>query len=113
MTVSPYCRAVSVNGQTYADPSEDLLYELMYDFELPHNGYLIVEGSGDDGWYVVAALLEDGTYEVRFRDPMRRVYRVQAGARLPEIVNDMIVWITDTARFHTARAAQAQHIWLD
>ncbi|MGW3725004.1 hypothetical protein [Streptomyces sp. NPDC000851] len=98
----------SENGEAYEDPSEDLLFELMRDFELPDNGHLIVEAVGDDGWYVVAALLEDGTYEIEFRDPARHVHRVETGTRLSDIANDMIIWIADTAGFHRARMARAQ-----
>ncbi|MER5912090.1 hypothetical protein ABT124_16700 [Streptomyces sp. NPDC001982] len=108
MIGDPYCRVEAEGGEAYDDPSEDLLFELMRDFVLPDNGHLIVEGVGDGGWYVVAALLEDGTYEIEFRDPARRVHRVETGADLSEIANDVIVWIADTARFHRARVAQAQ-----
>ncbi|WJY50243.1 hypothetical protein QRN89_10670 [Streptomyces chengbuensis] len=108
MSRSPYCRVESENGETYEDASEDLLYELMRAFELPDNGHLIVEGVGDSDWYIVAALLEEGVYEIEFRDPVRGVHRIETGSRLSEIANDMIVWVSDTVRFHQARAAHTQ-----
>ncbi|MGW4654404.1 hypothetical protein ACWEP2_08645 [Streptomyces sp. NPDC004279] len=106
MIDAAYCRVENERGDAYDDPSEDTLFELIRDFELPDNGHLVVEGVG--GWYIVAALLDDGTYEIEFRDPVRRVHRVETGTRLSGIANDMIVWIADTARYHRARTDGTQ-----
>ncbi|MFF1597623.1 hypothetical protein ACFVYV_08995 [Streptomyces mirabilis] len=108
MTAHPYCRLECENGEAYDDPSEDLIFDLMRSFEPPNNSHLIIEGVDGCEWYVVAALLEEGVYEVEFRDPARRVHRVDRASRLSEVANDMIVWISDTVRYHEVRASHPQ-----
>lgn len=66
----PVLRALPEIGQSYDDPSEDLLFELLGDIEQGNAGvFLIVERTTDPSGqtYAQAYRNEDGTYVVEHR----------------------------------------------
>ena len=67
---SPILRAISEAGQTWDDPSEDLLFMLLEDIDGGQGSYLIVERTADHSGqtYAQTARRDDGSYVVEYRD---------------------------------------------
>ncbi|WP_346227402.1 hypothetical protein [Microbispora maris] len=50
---------------------------MIEDFTHPDNTYVIIEPDEEDStWFASVALLEDGRYEVEYRDTLHREHRV-------------------------------------
>lgn len=67
---APILRAQTESGETWDDPSEDLLFELLSDVDSGSGTFLIVERTADvtGQTYAQALRLEDGRYLVEHRD---------------------------------------------
>ncbi|WP_207307649.1 hypothetical protein [Arthrobacter sp. S39] len=63
-------KAFNESGQTWEDPSEDLLFMLLEDIERGDEKFLIVERLADatQQTYIQSARNDDGTYVVEYRD---------------------------------------------
>jgi hypothetical protein len=66
----PMLRALTGSGQTWDDPSEDLLFELLSDIETGEEELLIVERTADKTGqtYAQVCRADDGRYQVEHRD---------------------------------------------
>jgi hypothetical protein len=67
---TPILRAIPEAGQTWDDPSEDLLFMLLEDIEAGKGTFLIVERTADHTGqtYAQAARRVDGSYTVEHRE---------------------------------------------
>lgn len=67
---APILRAIPEVGQTWDDPSEDLLFMLLEDIEAGEGTYVIVERTSDSSGqsYAQAARRDDGSYIVEHRE---------------------------------------------
>ena len=66
---SPLLRALTENGDTYDDPSEDLLFMLLEDVEGGGGSWVIVKRADNASpqTFVQCLRLEDGSYQVEHR----------------------------------------------
>jgi hypothetical protein len=66
----PVLRALTGSGQTWDDPSEDLLFDLLSDIEAGEEEFLIVERASDTTGQTYAQVrrTDDGLYQVEHRD---------------------------------------------
>lgn len=66
----PILRAAMDSGETYDDPSEDLLFELLSDIERGDEEFLIVErlADGTGQTYAQVRRTDHGQYQVEHRD---------------------------------------------
>lgn len=103
---APVLRAINEAGDSYDDPSEDLLYDLLAELDAD-NRYVIVEqlDAPNDQYYVQALRTEDGPWVVEYRQgdlhshrtaestDMRTVHRILTGwaFRLPSW-SDGVQW---------------------
>lgn len=80
----PILRAEPENGDTYDDPSEDLLFMLFEDIEAGESLYVIVEVVADATrqTYVQALRDKDGTYIVEHRAGTPESHQ---GTRVPDL----------------------------
>jgi hypothetical protein len=69
-TFSPVLRALPDKGQSWDDPSEDLLFMLLEDIESGQGAFLIVERTTDPSGHTYAQVLrrKDGAYVVEHCD---------------------------------------------
>ena len=67
--LNPMLRASNESGQTWDDPSEDLLFMLVEDVGRGDETFLIVERLADSTGqtYIQSARNDDGTYAVEYR----------------------------------------------
>jgi hypothetical protein len=99
MTVdAQYYIAESESGDVIADPSEDVLYMRIANLELPDNSFVTVQPPGErEDWYVVVALLEEGGYEVEYKDKSRGEHRVVNENEISDIAHELIIWLGGVA----------------
>lgn len=86
------CALETEDGERYADPSEDHIFDVTNSLRWPDRTYFTIEEDGAD-WYVVVTLLEEGGYEVEYKNPARSEHRVQGGATPSDISHDVTIWI--------------------
>ncbi|MGW4624248.1 hypothetical protein [Streptomyces sp. NPDC004592] len=80
------------DGSRYEDPSQDHIFDKVEELAWPNNTFLTIEGTESD-WYVVVSLLEEGTFEVEYKNPQRREHRIEAGGTPSTISYDVTLWI--------------------
>lgn len=70
MTNPPILRALMQSGETWDDPSEDLLFELMSDIDAGAEQFMIVERLADTSTntYAQTCVTDDGRFQVEYRD---------------------------------------------
>ncbi|GAA4586808.1 hypothetical protein GCM10023194_34040 [Planotetraspora phitsanulokensis] len=96
-------KAETEGGELIVEPSEDALYEMITELTTPDNTFVIVEPDEDDpAWFASVSLLDDGTYEVEYRDTVRRRHQLSIGTDPDRIARDAVIWVADTARAHRA-----------
>lgn len=94
-----YYVAESEGGDVVADPSEDALYMQISDLVWPDNSFVTVQPPGErQDWHVVVALLEEGGYEVEYRDTARGEHRVVNETRISDIAYEMIICLSGIVR---------------
>ncbi|MDX3111093.1 hypothetical protein [Nonomuraea angiospora] len=94
-------KAESEGGELIVEPSEDALYEMIIELALPDNTFVIVEPDEDDPtWFASVACLDDGTYEVEYRDPLRRYHRLDTATDPSRIASDVTIWTAQASRAH-------------
>jgi hypothetical protein len=79
MSEQPILRALNEAGETYDDPSEDLLFELLADLR-EGNSFLIIErvesGRGLDNYYMQTVIGGSGRFALEYREgPKESHYR--------------------------------------
>ncbi|MEV1179440.1 hypothetical protein [Nonomuraea sp. NPDC049784] len=96
-------KAESEGGELIMEPSEDALYEMINELAHPANTFVIVEPDEDDpAWFASVACLDDGTYEVEYRDPLRRYHRLDTATDPRRIATDVTIWTAQASRAHAA-----------
>jgi hypothetical protein len=96
-------KAENESGELIVEPSEDALYEMIIDLTLPDNTFVIVEPDEDDPtWFASVARLDDGIYEVEYRDPLRRYHRLDTATDPSHIASDVTIWTAQASRAHAA-----------
>ncbi len=89
-----YYIAKSEGGDVKEDPSEDAIYMMIEDLTHPDNTYVIIEPDEEDStWFASVALLEDGCYEVEYRDTLHREHRVTVETDLSHIAKETTIWL--------------------
>jgi len=70
MALGPILRAIPETGQSWDDPSEDLLFILLGDIEAGEGSFLIIERTTDPTGHTYAQALRnpDGSYIVEHRE---------------------------------------------
>ncbi|MEO3888895.1 hypothetical protein [Nonomuraea sp. B5E05] len=105
IAVAKYIRLKAENegGELIVEPSEDALYDVIIKLTLPDNTFVIVEPDEDDPtWFASVARLDDGTYEVEYRDPLRRYHRLDTATDPSRIARDVTIWTAQASRAHAA-----------
>src|SRR5262245_60517573 len=66
----PILRALTASGETWSDPSEDLLFDLLGEIETGEEEFLIVERAVDKTGqtYAQVCRTDDGLYQIEHRD---------------------------------------------
>lgn len=101
-------KAETENGELISEPSEDAIFGLIVELAGPDNTFVIIEPDEDDpAWFASVSLLDDGRYEVEFRDPPHRRHQLSTDANPDKIANAVTHWTTETARAH-ARLRNSQ-----
>ncbi|MGW0574737.1 hypothetical protein ACWD25_01955 [Streptomyces sp. NPDC002920] len=85
------------SGDRYEDPSEDHIFDKVVELTWPENTFFTIEGV-TGGWYVVVSLLDDGNFEVEYRNPPLREHRIESAGAASDIAHDVIVWIAGIVR---------------
>lgn len=88
-----YCVLETEGGQRYGDPSQDHIFDMISGLEWPDETFFTIEGVNSD-WYVVVTLLEEGGFEVEYKNPARREHRIESEDSPSNISTDVIVWIS-------------------
>ncbi|WP_221891439.1 hypothetical protein [Microbispora sp. KK1-11] len=67
---------------------------MIEDLTHPDNTYVIIEPDEEDStWFASVALLEDGRYEVEYRDTLHREHRVTVETDLSHIAKETTIWL--------------------
>ena len=105
-----YYIAKSEGGDVKEDPSEDALYMMIEDLTHPDNTYVIIEPDEEDStWFASVAVLlaanqlEDGRYEVEYRDTLHREHRVTVENDLSHIAKETTIWLAHHAVINRKR----------
>lgn len=91
---SPMFRAVMENGDTYDDPSEDVLLLLLEDLAAGDGSWIIVEKVADASGqtYAQALLLSDGSFQVERRRGSADTHEVARAQPLREAHELLTRW---------------------
>jgi len=89
-----YYHADTEDGDHCDDPSEDLLFMLISDLSLPDNTFVVIE-PGDESmdWFTSVSLLEDGTYEMEWRDMSRHDHELTIETDRGHIAKELTIWM--------------------
>jgi hypothetical protein len=90
-----YYYAETENGDHMADPSEDGLFMLLAELDHAGNTFITVKPARDSAWYASVTLLEDGSYTVERRDPVRQQHEFGTETDIGKIALDLTVWLAD------------------
>ena len=82
---STYYRAESEDGDGCDDPSEDVLFMMIKRLNTTDNTFVIVQPDVEDpGWFASIGVLDEGGFEVEFRDT---AFRARPGAAVGATAN--------------------------
>ena len=95
-------KAETENGELIREPSESAIFGLIVELAVPDNTFVIIEPDEDDpAWFASVSLLEDGSYEVEFRDPIHRDHQVSTHTDHPSRIADTVAdWAFYASRIH-------------
>jgi hypothetical protein len=97
--VEPILRATNEAGETWDDPSEDMLFMLIDELENPGNAFLIVERLGPDreGHFmqVVAPDTARAQYVLEYREGPPEAHYGTAIAAMRDVHETMTAWAFD------------------
>jgi hypothetical protein len=107
-----YNHADTEDGGHWDDPSEDLLFELIDELNRTDNTFVIIEPDGESAdWFASVSLLQEGTYEMEWRDIARRDHELTVETDRGHIAKQLTRWLA--ARHHpgkpTRNSARADH----
>lgn len=79
-----YYHADTEDGGHRADLSEDLLFMIIDELYHPANTFVVIEPEDESmDWFASVSLLDDGTYEMEWRDMSRRDHELTASHSEP------------------------------
>lgn len=89
-----YYHADSENGAHWDDPSEDLLFMLIEELNHTDNTFVVIEPDDESmTWFALVSLLEDGTYEMEWRDMSRRDHELTVETDRGHIAKELTIWL--------------------
>ncbi len=88
-----YYTAETEAGDHIDDPSEDALFVLLEGLDHADNTFVTLSPVDGSHWYAVASLLDEGGYEVEFRDPARHEHELTTVNDISAIANDLVRWL--------------------
>ncbi|MFB9832620.1 hypothetical protein [Actinoallomurus acaciae] len=83
-TGADYYIADTENGDHVDDPSEDSLFMLFTELNTVDQ---------EATWYASVSLLDDGTYEVEYRDARRREHELSVQTDRGQIARHLTIWL--------------------
>ncbi|MEV4567766.1 hypothetical protein AB0K12_28695 [Nonomuraea sp. NPDC049419] len=94
-------KAATEGDELIVVPSGDALHEMIIALAPPDNSFVIVEPDEDDPTrFASVARLDDGTFGVEYRDPLRRYHRLDIATAPDRIASDVTIWTASAARAH-------------
>jgi hypothetical protein len=92
--VADYYIADTENGDHIDDPSEDALFMLFTDLNTADNTFVTINPADPQAtWYASVSLLDDGTYEVEYRDARQREHELSVRTDRSQIARDLTIWL--------------------
>jgi hypothetical protein len=89
-----YYHADTENGGHWGDPSEDLLFMLVDELYHPDNTFMVIEPDDTSlNWFASVSLLEDGSYEVEWRDMSRHDHELTVESDHGHIAKQLTRWL--------------------
>ncbi len=89
-----YYHADTEDGRHWDDPSEDLLFMLVEELDHAANTFVVIEPDDESmDWFASVSLLEDGTYEVEWRDMSRRDHELTIETNRGHIAKELTRWL--------------------
>ena len=89
-----YYHADSEDGEHWDDPSEDLLFMMIEGLNHTDNTFVIIEPDDESmTWFASVSLLEDGTYEMEWRDMSRRDHELTVASHRGRIAKELTMWL--------------------
>ncbi|MCO5970974.1 hypothetical protein [Actinoallomurus soli] len=99
-----YYVADTEDGDHIDDPSEDALFMLLKDLDATENTFVtITPADPEAAWYASVSRLEEGGYEVEYRDPRHREHELTVQTNRSKIAKDLTLWLA--RRHHPGRPA--------
>lgn len=76
------------------DPSEDLLFILIEELNHMDNTFVVIEPDDESmTWFAPVSLLEDGTYEMEWRDMSRHDHELTVETDRVHIAKELTIWL--------------------
>lgn len=99
--IEPILRATNDAGDTYDDPSEDLLFILLEELD-EANTFLIVERvePGREGHFMQVALGQDGSYALEYREGGPETHYGTSSTSMRLVHEAMSKWAHDVRGWH-------------
>jgi hypothetical protein len=89
-----YYIADTENGDHIDDPSEDALFMLLEELDDTDNTFITINPADPDAaWYASVSLLQDGGYEVEYRDPRYHEHELTTATDRSKIAKDLTLWL--------------------
>lgn len=89
-----YYHADTEDGEHWDDPSEDLLFMLIEGLDHTANTFVVIEPDDESmDWFASVSLLEDGTYEMEWRDMSRRDHELTVETDRGHIAKELTRWM--------------------
>ena len=94
-----YYRAESEDGDGIDDPSEDALFMMIDDLNQTDNTFVVIQPDTEDpAWFTSVAVLEEGGYEVEWRDMRRHDHELTVHQDTGQIAKDLTIWMAGRTR---------------
>ena len=103
-----YYHADTEDGGHWVDPSEDLLFMLINELYHPANTFVVI-GPEDESmdWFASVSLLDDGTYEMEWRDMSRSDHELTVETDRGHIAKELTIWLA--GRHFPGKPIRADH----
>jgi hypothetical protein len=103
-----YYHADTEDGGHWVDPSEDLLFMLIDELYHPVNTFVVIEPEDESmDWFASVSLLDDGTYEMEWRDMSRRDHELTVETDRGHIAKELTTWLA--GRHFPGKPTRADH----
>lgn len=89
-----YYHADTEDGGHWDDPSEDLLFMLITELRHSDNTFVVIEPYDESAdWFASVSLLEDGTYEMEWKDMSRRDHELTVETDRGRMAKELAIWL--------------------